>query len=160
MLLLLDYFSTTWSCLIIGFFECMAIAWVYGMYFFVVHTFPNSCVIVGVDNLLDNIQWMIGYYPSPYIYWKVIWKLVTPLVILVCLYLFSSYFESMYLFLFQAILVFTWFFYEPIKYGDHVFPDWANMLGWAISFVSVMAIPITALVKFCITHGSCVQVCS
>lgn len=28
---LLDYFAATWSLLIIGFFECLAVAWVYGI---------------------------------------------------------------------------------------------------------------------------------
>lgn len=38
---------------------------------------------VGVDNLMDNIKWMIHFYPPPYFFWKFMWKLVAPLVILV-----------------------------------------------------------------------------
>ena len=31
------------------------------------------------------------------------------------------------------------------SYGDYVFPDWANTAGWAVSGLSVLAIPVTAL---------------
>jgi hypothetical protein len=31
-LVLLDYYAATWSLVLIAFFECMAIAWVYGKY--------------------------------------------------------------------------------------------------------------------------------
>lgn len=37
----------------------------------------------GIDNFLDNIKWMIDFYPSPYILWKILWKFVCPLLYLV-----------------------------------------------------------------------------
>ncbi|VDM51930.1 unnamed protein product [Angiostrongylus costaricensis] len=65
-LLLLAKFTFTWPLVVIAFLECMAISWVYG-----------------IDNLLDNIKWMIGSYPPCYIYWKILWKFVCPMTYLV-----------------------------------------------------------------------------
>jgi hypothetical protein len=55
-------------------------------------------------------------------------------------------------------MIFIWFDYTPVSYGDYVLPPWANSIGWGISFISVSAIPITALIKLCFHHGACVQV--
>ena len=37
----------------------------------------------GVDNVLDNVKWMIDFYPPPYIVWKIMWKIVSPISLLV-----------------------------------------------------------------------------
>jgi len=47
----------------------------------------------------------------------------------------------------QLILLFTWIDYSGNKYGDYEFPAWANALGWAITFSSVILIPVVAVVK-------------
>ncbi len=76
---LLDYFAASWSLLIIGFCECIVIAWVYGK----CHRLHKTIIITGVDNLMDNIKWMVRFYPAPYILWKLMWKMVTPFIIMV-----------------------------------------------------------------------------
>lgn len=121
LILLFDNYFLTWPLLIIAFFECMALVWVYG-----------------VDNLLDNIKWMTGFFPTPYIYWKFLWVVATPTFIML-------------------LLIYSWMFNEQTRYGNYVFPDWAHLAGWVLSFVSVAAIPITAIVKFCLAKGPCVQ---
>lgn len=44
-------------------------------------------LFAGVDNFLDNIKWMIGFYPPPYIVWKILWKFVCPFIYLVSIFL-------------------------------------------------------------------------
>lgn len=50
----------------IAFFEVTVVCWVYG-----------------ADNFLDNVRWMIHFYPPVYVFWKILWKFVCPLVFLV-----------------------------------------------------------------------------
>jgi len=65
LLLLMDSYCATYSCLVLAIFECIALAWVYG-----------------VDNFLRDIETMIGSKPG--IWWKICWKGLTP-GILVCI---------------------------------------------------------------------------
>ncbi len=78
-----EHSMATASLVILGFFECMAISWVYGMSDFV--DLFTSSPVSGVDNLLDNIKWMIRFYPPFYIVWKILWKIVCPVIFLVSL---------------------------------------------------------------------------
>lgn len=66
ILQLMDNYCASFSALIIGLTEIIAIAWVYG-----------------VDKFLDNCKTMLGHYPYKRTYWKIIWKYVVPLIILV-----------------------------------------------------------------------------
>lgn len=59
---------------------------------------------------------------------------------------------------FQTILAFTWIDFTPAKYGDYVFPFWANAIGWALSFSSVSLIPIVAIYKIIREKGSFIEV--
>ena len=54
------------------------------------------------------------------------------------------------------ILVFSWINYEGSTYDDYIFPDWANVLGWCITFSSVVCVPIVAIWKICHEEGSLV----
>uniref|UniRef100_A0A915KTB4 Uncharacterized protein n=1 Tax=Romanomermis culicivorax TaxID=13658 RepID=A0A915KTB4_ROMCU len=120
-ILIFENYLATWSLLIIAFVECMALAWVYD-----------------VDNLLDNIKWMIGYYPAPYIFWKLLWLLVTPTMLIL-------------------VLTYAWIFHEGGHYVHYRFPLWADTTGWILSFMAVSAIPLTILVKFILQTGSLAQ---
>lgn len=42
--------------------------------------------IYGVDNFLDDIKKMLGFYPYPRILWKYAWKYVMPCVVLVSVF--------------------------------------------------------------------------
>lgn len=59
---------------------------------------------------------------------------------------------------FQCILCFLWLEWHPVHYGAYEFPYWTALLGWAISLVPVMAIPVAAIMQFCMARGSVVQV--
>ncbi|XP_014681693.1 PREDICTED: sodium- and chloride-dependent glycine transporter 1-like [Priapulus caudatus] len=118
MIQLIDSYAATWSVLIIGWVECVALSWVYG-----------------VDNFLENISQMLGKDIYPYWYWKIVWKFVTPVVIM-------------------AIMMFTWMDFSPLEYGAYDYPPWADGLGWALSFTSCACIPIVAIYKIYHEHGS------
>uniref|UniRef100_A0A8C1T7H9 Transporter n=1 Tax=Cyprinus carpio TaxID=7962 RepID=A0A8C1T7H9_CYPCA len=57
---LFDYYAASGVCLLwVAFFECVAVAWVYG-----------------ADNFYDAIEDMIGYRPNSWMKWS--WMLITP----------------------------------------------------------------------------------
>ena len=55
---------------------------------------------------------------------------------------------------FQLILNFTIKDYQGNKYDDYHYPDWANTVGWCITFSSVVCIPIVGLFKIARAEGS------
>uniref|UniRef100_A0A667Y3X2 Transporter n=1 Tax=Myripristis murdjan TaxID=586833 RepID=A0A667Y3X2_9TELE len=62
---LFDYYAASGVCLLwVAFFECIAVAWVYG-----------------ADNFYDAIEDMIGYRPNPWMKWS--WTIVTPFLCMV-----------------------------------------------------------------------------
>uniref|UniRef100_A0A665TI87 Transporter n=1 Tax=Echeneis naucrates TaxID=173247 RepID=A0A665TI87_ECHNA len=62
---LFDYYAASGVCLLwVAFFECIAVAWVYG-----------------VDNFYDAVEDMIGYRPNPWMKWS--WSVITPLLCMV-----------------------------------------------------------------------------
>uniref|UniRef100_A0A673A9K0 Transporter n=1 Tax=Sphaeramia orbicularis TaxID=375764 RepID=A0A673A9K0_9TELE len=67
---LFDYYAASGVCLLwVAFFECIAVAWVYG-----------------VDNFYDALEDMIGYRPNPWMKWS--WTVITPLLCMGC-FIFS-----------------------------------------------------------------------
>uniref|UniRef100_A0A8K9XH20 Transporter n=1 Tax=Oncorhynchus mykiss TaxID=8022 RepID=A0A8K9XH20_ONCMY len=63
---LFDYYAASGVCLLwVAFFECIAVAWVYG-----------------VDNFYDAIEDMIGYRPNAWMKWS--WSFITPLLCVGC----------------------------------------------------------------------------
>lgn len=121
VLQMMDSYSSTFSALMVGMAEVTVVTWVYG-----------------VDNFLEDIKKMLGFYPYPRIFWKGIWKFGMPLVVL-------------------TILVFTWIDFVPARYGDYEFPTWANAIGWVLSFSSVSLIPLVAIYKIIREKGSFVE---
>ncbi|CDW56509.1 sodium dependent acetylcholine transporter [Trichuris trichiura] len=109
------------SVLTIAFFECMAISWVYG-----------------VDNALDNLKWMTGYYLPLYILWKIHLKFLSPLILL-------------------ALILYACVQYQPLTYEQYAYPDWMNALGWALSILPLVIIIMTGLFNFLIRSGVCVK---
>ncbi|XP_014677035.1 PREDICTED: sodium- and chloride-dependent glycine transporter 1-like [Priapulus caudatus] len=95
--------------------------------------YPNS----RAEKFLKDIERMIGVQSKLWHYtWIFVWKFACPLTI-------------------GFILVFNWLQYKPASYGDYVYPDWANALGWIIAFVPISATPILAIYKlYKIRHSS------
>ncbi|KAK6173320.1 hypothetical protein SNE40_016794 [Patella caerulea] len=148
---LMDRFPTLFSqgkrsvCLLIGIaFVCYLIGLSFctrgGMY--ILQLFDNfaasysllivcftECVAIawvyGAERFLSDIETMLGKRPPKI--WVISWKFIAPIALLV-------------------ILIFTWIDFKPTKYGDLVFPAWADGVGCLITLASVLCIPIFAFI--------------
>lgn len=70
------------------------------------------CFVYGVNNFRKDIEMMLGKKSFVYwIYWYVTWCFLTPVSIV-------------------FIVIMSAIGYSPAYYGDYVFPDWAQALGW------------------------------
>ncbi|XP_075682884.1 sodium-dependent dopamine transporter [Rhinoderma darwinii] len=87
----------------------------------------------GVSRFSDDIQEMIGKRPG--LYWRLCWKFVSP-----CFLLF--------------VVVVSIITYSSPKYGNYIFPEWANVIGWLLASSSMAMVPIYAIYKFCTLPGS------
>ncbi|TNN40473.1 Sodium- and chloride-dependent GABA transporter 3 [Liparis tanakae] len=100
-----------------------------------------QCVAVGwvfgADRMCDAVQLMTGQ--RPWGYFTLCWRYFTPLLCMVCFFGF---------FLNQQPLTTS---------GGYMYPDWAYVLGWAMALSSVVAVPIWAVVKICLTKGTLTQ---
>ena len=56
------------------------------------------------------------------------------------------------------MLLFAWTDYSPARYGDYLFPAWADAMGWLMSLASVVWIPIVAVYLVCRDDGSLCEV--
>lgn len=127
VLQLLDNHAGTFSALINGVVEVVVLGWIYG-----------------IDRFLGDIQVMFQWPTNSWrfrtfqLYWKTMWSLVTPTLLL-------------------AILSVTFVGYEPMSYGSYIYPGWANVLGWAVSASSVLFIPLVAVWKISHEEGGTFQ---
>lgn len=55
--------------------------------------------------------------------------------------------------LFQYVLIFCFVRYEPAKYGDYVYPVWADCVGWGLALLSVVPMVVTAIYRFARAPG-------
>ncbi|KAK7096784.1 sodium- and chloride-dependent glycine transporter 1-like [Littorina saxatilis] len=69
VLQIMDWYCASFSLMLISFFECFAISWIYGL-----------------DRFFKDIALMIGY--EPHSIWKFMWRFVTPVTI-VFIWMFS-----------------------------------------------------------------------
>jgi solute carrier family 6 amino acid transporter-like protein 5/7/9/14 len=69
VLQLMDWYSASYSLMVISFLECMGISWIYG-----------------ITKFYDDIQTMLGFTLT--FWWKACWKVITP--ILICFILVFS----------------------------------------------------------------------
>lgn len=81
------------------------------------------CYFYGVPRVCKDIQFMLGFYPN--IFWTACWWVVTPGLML-------------------AIVVYTLIFFELPKDGNYEFPVWAHAVGWSLSTVGFIQVPIFA----------------
>ncbi|KAL1243243.1 Sodium-dependent acetylcholine transporter [Trichinella spiralis] len=112
-----EYYVISWSILIVAFMQCMVLSWVYG-----------------IDNVMDNIKWMTGYYPPVYLFWKIHLKFLSPFILL-------------------ALIAHALISFKPLVYRGYVFPKWMNYAGWAVSFMPLIIVLITLAVKFIQQEG-------
>ncbi|XP_028851527.1 sodium- and chloride-dependent GABA transporter ine isoform X1 [Denticeps clupeoides] len=95
------------------------------------------CWLFGVRRLSLMVKTMMGKVPN--IYFRLCWQFMSPLLVL-------------------GILISSIFQYTPARYGKtYTYPVWAEVLGWFISLVSIVWIPIGAFHELYKHKGSLVQ---
>ncbi|XP_065316728.1 sodium-dependent noradrenaline transporter-like [Gordionus sp. m RMFG-2023] len=80
--------------------------------------------IYGVDRFSSNIEEMIGFRPN--IYWRWCWKYISPTLIM-------------------AMITAGFLLNEPLRYGNYIYPKWANGFGWSMVASSILLIPFYAI---------------
>lgn len=60
----------------------------------------------------------------------------------------------------QVILIFSILQFKPARYGDYVFPPWAQGVGWVIALGSIIWIPLGAVHTLWVLPGSLMKVSS
>ncbi|KAJ7994288.1 hypothetical protein DPEC_G00264330 [Dallia pectoralis] len=95
------------------------------------------CWVFGTRRLTIMIQRMLGKAPN--IYFRSCWMVVSPMLVL-------------------CILISCMVQYTPARYGNtYTYPLWAEVVGWGISLVSIVWIPLGALHEICRNKGSLLQ---
>ncbi|XP_056913019.1 sodium- and chloride-dependent betaine transporter-like [Takifugu flavidus] len=90
--------------------------------------------IFGADRLLDIIGNNTGQRPP--VFFKICWKYVTPVLSLISYVLYLSD-------------------YRDLKINDwYVYPNWAYVLGWMMTFSSAIPVPLWVIIHLCSTTGS------
>lgn len=84
--------------------------------------------IYGIKNFCWDIKMMLGFRPGPY--WIGAWVFTTPIAIL-------------FIFFYKTVD------YTKAYYGDKIFPDWAEALGWLMVAASIIWIPIIMIYELC-----------
>jgi solute carrier family 6 (neurotransmitter transporter, glycine) member 5/9 len=82
------------------------------------------CYIYGVDRFCKDIEFMLGFRPN--IYWRTCWRFITPGLM-------------------SVILAYTLWTLEPLKDGDRDYPPIAHVIGWCITALGVIQLPIFAI---------------
>ncbi|XP_062264945.1 sodium- and chloride-dependent GABA transporter 2-like [Platichthys flesus] len=99
-----------------------------------------QCVAVGwgfgAERMCDAVEEMTGQ--RPWFIFILCWRYFTPLICMVC-------------------FICSFVDYQPLTFGNYVYPDWAYYLGWVIALSSIVVIPIWAIGKICLTKGSLKQ---
>ncbi|XP_031713275.1 sodium- and chloride-dependent GABA transporter 1 [Anarrhichthys ocellatus] len=94
------------------------------------------CWNYGVNRLSDNLEEMTGKRPN--IFFRLCWLIVAPVLVTV-------------------ILIFSIIQFKPARYGDYVFPPWAQGVGWVIAMGSIIWIPLGAVHTLWVLPGSFMQ---
>jgi hypothetical protein len=89
--------------------------------------------IYGNAKFAANVKEMLGKLPGRW--WRICWQWISPIIIL-------------------GVLVFSLVKYEPAKYGEMLYPVWADAIGWCMTMASVLPIPAVAIYKYYKAEGT------
>lgn len=91
--------------------------------------------IYGVSRLCKNVETMNGRSPS--LYFKFCWKIAAPSLLI-------------------AVWIFYLIDYEAPTYnnGAYRYPTWAVVLGWFITSVSILCVPVFIIYGFLKSEGN------
>ncbi|XP_039658657.1 sodium- and chloride-dependent GABA transporter 1 isoform X1 [Perca fluviatilis] len=94
------------------------------------------CWIFGVPRICLMVKKMQGKTPN--IYFRLCWLLLCPLLVL-------------------CILISSIVQYTPAHYEKYTYPGWAEVVGWGVSLVSIVWIPLGAIHEIYSNKGSLLQ---
>ncbi|XP_071524094.1 sodium-dependent dopamine transporter-like [Panulirus ornatus] len=117
----LDNYAAGISLLCSALFEAIAVSWFYGL-----------------RRFSADIQHMLGFRPR--LYWRVCWKFVAPLFILITILIGLQIQVSGQL-----------AYHGPTHY---LYPRWAEAVGWLITASSMLMIPLWMIITVCRQPGS------
>ncbi|KAI4880964.1 hypothetical protein NFI96_013716 [Prochilodus magdalenae] len=94
-------------------------------------------LIFGVQRICVMVENMLGKRPN--LYFRVCWQFLSPMLVL-------------------GILISSIVQYTPARYGkSYTYPVWAEVLGWFISLISIIWIPLGAVHEIYRNKGSLLQ---
>ncbi|KAI4818450.1 hypothetical protein KUCAC02_011791 [Chaenocephalus aceratus] len=122
---LFDNFAGSVPLLTIGFFEMIAVVYIYG-----------------IDRFNEDFEFMVGYKPS--IFWQISWRFTSPLIVLVILvfYLVTQVQEAL-----------TYSVWDPNSekfpsLASVPYPSWIYVIIFLLAGVPSLAVPAYALCRF------------
>ena len=66
---------------------------------------------------------------TPFILWQYSWKYICPICLI-------------------TIILLDAVFFQPLKFGTYIFPQWSIWLGYLLNFISLIPIPGYALLYY------------
>ncbi|XP_052072585.1 sodium-dependent serotonin transporter-like [Mytilus californianus] len=87
----------------------------------------------GVQHFSNDVQSMLGFQPG--IFWKICWAFICPICLIV-------------------LFVLSIYYYDGITLNGYVFPQWSLAVGWTISSISLICIPIYIVYLLIVTPGT------
>ncbi|KAK7574237.1 hypothetical protein V9T40_011428 [Parthenolecanium corni] len=88
-----------------------------------------ECIFIswfyGLSRLCRDLKFMLGFVPG--YYWQVTWGFCAPVIL-------------------SAIFIYSLIDFKPLTYEDYDYPDWADALGWCLSGLSIIQIPLWAII--------------
>ncbi|XP_046356081.2 sodium-dependent serotonin transporter-like [Haliotis rufescens] len=94
--------------------------------------------IYGVQRFSSDIQTMLGSPPG--MFWKVCWVGICPLSLL-------------------TLFVLSIIGYQGVRLGTYIYPPWAVALGWCLTSMSLLCIPVFMVYWFLTSKGTMKQKC-
>ncbi|XP_063709992.1 sodium-dependent nutrient amino acid transporter 1-like isoform X2 [Culicoides brevitarsis] len=85
------------------------------------------CWIYGVKRLCDDVYFMLGYRPN--FIWRMCWQFITPIVMI-------------------AIFIYSIYSLKPVTYHGYVYKDSHYAIGWCLTALGLVQIPLWATVSF------------
>lgn len=76
---------------------------------------------------------------QPPFWWKLCWCFITPGTII-------------------ALLVFIFINHQPVTYDKYVYPEWSIVVGWLLAFISIIPIPLVAVLQIAKAEGTLKEV--
>ncbi|XP_049891204.1 sodium-dependent neutral amino acid transporter B(0)AT1-like [Epinephelus moara] len=121
---LFDNFAGSVPLLTIGFFEMIAVVYIYG-----------------IDRFNEDIKFMVGHKPS--IFWQISWRFISPLIVLIILvfYLVTQVQEEL-----------TYLIWDPNSeefpsLASVTYPSWIYVIIFLLAGVPSLAVPVYALCR-------------